>query len=61
LTVTFTGARTLPNTGLGSKDTGMKHIDPSRTMVVLKIFFIAEPADSDGQDLAANMLDYATM
>jgi hypothetical protein len=36
--VTRTGARSLPNTLLGSNASGMKHIAPSRTMVALKVF-----------------------
>jgi hypothetical protein len=37
LSVTFTGARTLPNTAFGSNGTGMKHIDLSRQIVVLDV------------------------
>ena len=37
-TVTFTGTRNLPNTVRGSNVSGMKHIDPSRTIVVLNVF-----------------------
>jgi hypothetical protein len=40
--VTRTGARTLPNTVLGSKPSGMKHIAPSRTIVALKVFELIE-------------------
>jgi hypothetical protein len=36
--VTFTGARIRPNTGFGSKGSGIKHIDPSRTILVLTVF-----------------------
>jgi hypothetical protein len=36
--VTLTGARTLPKTGFGSKGSGMKHVEPSRTIVVLNVF-----------------------
>jgi hypothetical protein len=38
LSVTLTGALTFPKTLLGSKVKGMKHIDPSRTIVVLNDF-----------------------
>ncbi len=37
LSVTLTGARTLPNTVLGSNVMGMKHTGPSRTIVALKV------------------------
>jgi hypothetical protein len=40
LTVTFTGARTLPNAGFGSNGTGMKHVEPSRKIVALNVLFI---------------------
>lgn len=36
-----TGAHTFPRTGRGSKGTGTKHLEPSRTRVVLKVFSIA--------------------
>ena len=35
--VTVTGARTLPNTVLGSKARGMKQVDPSLKTVAVKV------------------------
>src|SRR6266550_8614334 len=40
--VNFTGARILPNTGFGSKGNGIKHIEPSRTILVLNVFDVID-------------------
>jgi hypothetical protein len=46
LSVTLTGARILPNVDFGSKVSGMKQIEPSRTIVVLNVLVTRPPRES---------------